>query len=703
MFSTNKILTNVLIAALSLGYSLSGRAVEFASAVRYAVGTSPAAVAIADFTGDGKADLAVANSGSGNVSVLVNNGDGTYRPARNFDAGMPSPTSIEAADFNNDGIQDLAVWNLSGPVGSTVSILLGNGDGTFQAPKTTPLPATVDQATLDLVIADFNLDHKPDLALLMNNANGGTSAVVLLAGNGDGTFQAPQQSSVALSTEAGSNAKYFVWGDFNNDSKPDLAVQVSGGLQILLGEGDGTFQSGPTVPLAGGFAVSDLMTGDFNGDGKVDLITRSSGSEVCGMTGMERPEYAATWKISLLLGNGDGSFQAESVIDAAHACHFFLYNLGVPDAIGTPSSGDFNGDGALDLLYQYQITNFTGRLVTVNETGVRLGRTGATFSAPAPIDGFLSASRPSNTIPWGVSFVTKDLNADKLDDVVYLDGGSNEAVVLLNTSPKHGADLGIVKTAVGRALSDPSSNYWYPKDGRSFSFSAEVLNEGPQAATGVTYAETLPAGVTLVSATASQGSCNQSGGAVTCAIGSMASGVDATVTVAVILNPTTSEETLASDMKVIANEPDLDLANNTGAASEPVFTLTVSTDGTGSGAVTDAVAGPTGAGIAAGINCGDTCAQGYLGGSVISLTATPASGSVFTGWDGNTSAGTETVTMWGSQTIRARFDKLDPPPISGGGSGGGACNWWELCGMLLVGLSRRLSVNRRMIEDRRGV
>src|ERR1700739_2967802 len=145
-----KALVVVLLTAFLPLYPTCGYAIEFASPVSYPVGTSPTAAVVADFNGDGHADIAVVNSGSGNVSILLGNGDGTYKPAVNFDAGIASPTSIESADFNNDGIQDLAVWSLSGPAGPTLSVLLGNGDGTFQAPQTTPLPAAVDQTTLDL-------------------------------------------------------------------------------------------------------------------------------------------------------------------------------------------------------------------------------------------------------------------------------------------------------------------------------------------------------------------------------------------------------------------------------------------------------------------------------------------------------------------------------------------------------------------------
>jgi uncharacterized repeat protein (TIGR01451 family) len=680
----NAVVTILLAAFLPL-CPTAGLAIEFANPVSYPVGASPEAVVVADFNGDGHPDIAVANSGSGNVSVLLNNGDGTFKPAVNFDAGMASPTFIEVADFNNDGIQDLAVWNGTSPVSSPLTVLLGKGDGTFQAAKTTPLPATVDQATLDLAVADFNLDHKPGLALLVHDANAGTSRILVAAGNGDGTFQSPQPSSDAVSTVVGSGVRYLVTGDFNDDAKPDLAVQVSGGVAILLGQGDGTFHAGATVATATGFVVTDLKVGDVDLDGKVDLLVKSDQTnQRCSLSG-----HAGAARIGLFLGKGDGSFQSEQLIDQARWCTSGdLIGGRHPTEgtnIGVSSAADFNGDGRLDL--QYQFTNYSDPASTT----LRLGRNDGVFSIPIPI---------GSSVPWGVTFVAKDLNGDKLSDLIYLDSGNNAAVVLLNGSPTSGADLGIVEATAGQPLLDPSSS-WYPADGRSFSYGAEIVNEGPRDATGVAYTGTLPAGVTFVSATVTQGSCSQSGRTVTCAIGSMTSGLDAAVTIAVTLNPTTREETLSSNMKVTANEPDLELANNTAAPSESVFTLAVSTDGTGSGTVTG--------GTPAGINCGATCSQGYLSGSDITLTASPAPGSIFTGWSNGgpcngtlTTCGADTVQMWSNQTVTATFTKTltrsgDP------GGGGGAFSLWELCGMLLFGLWRRFAGNQLMPEDDRGV
>jgi hypothetical protein len=275
-----------------------------------AAGIAPSSVATADFNSDGKLDVAVANSGSGNIGILLGNGSGSFQPAVNYPAGT-NPVSVAVGDFNGDGKLDLAVANNST---NSVSILLGKGDGTFQAPVT----YAAGSAPRSVAVADFNGDGKLDLAV----ANTGSGNVSILLGNGDGTFQ------TAVDYAVGSNPTSVAVGDFNRDGKLDLAVANAdniaiGNVSILLGNGDGTFQAAvnyPTDPNSASVAV-----GDFNGDGKLDLAVANGGAG-----------NFSVGNVSILLGNGDGTFQAAVNYPTKWKSSFVAL-------------GDFNGDGKLDL------------------------------------------------------------------------------------------------------------------------------------------------------------------------------------------------------------------------------------------------------------------------------------------------------------------------------------------------------------------
>src|ERR1019366_2828450 len=158
----------------------------------------PVSVAVGDFNGDGKADMVVLDQGTGSVSIFLGNGNGTFQTAVNYDAGYLGglgsvPTAVVVGDFNGDGRADLAVANYN----NHVSVLLGNGDGTFQA----PLNYSAGSNPNSIAVADFNLDGKVDL-VLADLAN----AIVLL-GNGNGTFQP------ALTYAAGSQPASVAVGD----------------------------------------------------------------------------------------------------------------------------------------------------------------------------------------------------------------------------------------------------------------------------------------------------------------------------------------------------------------------------------------------------------------------------------------------------------------------------------------------------------
>ena len=269
----------------------------------------------ADFNGDGKLDVVVPDSNK-KVFVFLGNGDGTFQAPNSYAVGG-TPIMAVAGDFNGDGKLDLAVGCM-GPV----SILLGNGDGTFQAHVDYNLPAVGGNL---LAVGDFNGDGKLDLAIdAQESVN--QSQVFLLLGNGDGMFH----------NGAGAVASLFGSPDIlaavvNGDGKLDLvAVNVEdivnppGEVDVLLGNGDGTFQA-PAPYSTGGTGALGVAIGDFNADGKLDLAAPNEFSNTVG----------------ILLGNGDGTFQSAIEVPIPTT----------PGAFGpyVVAAGDFNGDGRADL------------------------------------------------------------------------------------------------------------------------------------------------------------------------------------------------------------------------------------------------------------------------------------------------------------------------------------------------------------------
>jgi hypothetical protein len=315
----------------------------FQAAVDYGAGSNPSSVAVGDFRDDGKLDLVVANDGSDNVSILLGNGDGTFQAAVNYGVGS-APTSVAVGDFNGDGKLDLAVVN---ELSNNFSILLGNGDGTFQA----AVNYGAGLSLFSVAVGDFNGDGKLDLAV----ASGGSDYVSVLLGNGDGTFK------TAVQYVAGLEPISVAVADFNGDGKLDLAVAnyESNNVSILLGKGDGTFQ----IAVDYGIGTENypatpgsVAVGDFNGDGKLDLV----------VGGVESDNVSV---VSVLLGNGDGTFQA-------------AVNYGAGAGQTSVAVGDFNGDGRLDLAAPASLLLQTP-LASLSSTSLNFGNelVGAT-SAP---------------------------------------------------------------------------------------------------------------------------------------------------------------------------------------------------------------------------------------------------------------------------------------------------------------------------------
>jgi hypothetical protein len=261
----------------------------------------------ADFNRDGRLDQAVLNA-EGGISVLLGNGDGTFTMKSSPAVGN-DPYAIAVGDFNGDDIPDLAVTNTQD---STVSILLGKGDGTFTAADSPSTP------TYPEVIAagDFNGDGNVDLAV-----GGFPNQLQILFGNGDGTFT----PGTAIQSNRIYGPTAIAVGDFNGDGKADLVEASTVGILLFLGNSDGTLTAAPSLPVVCDDACPGVAVADFNQDGKPDLAVADRG---------ELDNYVGA--VFILLGNGDGTFAP-----GGNTAHEYASYVAV---------GDFNGDGITDLV-----------------------------------------------------------------------------------------------------------------------------------------------------------------------------------------------------------------------------------------------------------------------------------------------------------------------------------------------------------------
>jgi Bacterial Ig-like domain (group 3)/FG-GAP-like repeat len=413
-------------------------------------GSTATSVAVADLNHDGKPDLVVANvcvnpqNCDGAVGVLLGNGDGTFQTAKTYDTGNVFASSVAIADVNGDGKPDIMVSNGGGcspnPCIDKVAVLLGKGDGTFGVPQSYPSAYNISA----MAGADVNGDGKPDLLVTSVFANPnltGDGALSVLLGNGDGSF------GNAQSYDSGSGAAFaMAVGDLNGDGKLDaVIVHEQGVVGVLSGNGDGSFQAAQTYPSGGVLAYS-IAIADINGDGKPDLLVTNS---YCTDQGCPTPKSV----VGVLLGNGNGTFQAAQV-----------YSTGASLAQSV-AVADVNGDGKPDLIVAHRSPNS----ISGSAVAVLLGNGDGTFQKSLR---FYSGGQTA------LSIAVADVNQDGKPDLLVgnkclsqTDCTTGGVGVLLGTAG--------VKTTTSLTSSLNPSTF-----GHAVTFTATIVSIGPQPPTG---------------------------------------------------------------------------------------------------------------------------------------------------------------------------------------------------------------------------
>lgn len=355
---------------------------DFLPQVKLPVKGRPYGVATGDFNGDGQADIAVAQQYGKTINVILSNGDGTFQPAVNYLVGA-RPVALAVADLNRDGKLDLIVAQQSARLPhqslDTIGVLLGNGDGTFQPDIFYP----AGRHPVAVIAGDFNGDSKPDVAVANYGGNLPASLVVLL-GLGDGSFQIPGISETRLVTTPSGIAA----GDFNEDGKLDIAMSCRGGrapVSVRLGKRNGTFRA-PIVLDPRTFAQT-VAVGDLNGDGNLDVVSSNYGG----------------YYLSVFLGNGNGTFQA----DRKYPSKILALSVAI---------GDFDGDGKPDLAV---VDGFATNTVSL---------------LPGKGDGSFADARNYEVGDTPDAVAIGDFNGDGMPDLAVANNSDGTVSVLINAS-----------------------------------------------------------------------------------------------------------------------------------------------------------------------------------------------------------------------------------------------------------------------------
>ena len=613
----------------------------FLAPTSFAIPTQGFGIAEGDFNHDGIPDLAVTTPYDAGVNIFLGDGTGKFIPVNNpvtgtlptANVGIPgftAPTSVAIGDFNNDGKADVIVaLGLTGGSGA-VAVLLGNGNGTLAAPL---LFGAADSVQL-VAVGDFNSDGKLDWAVTTNNP---VDSVSVALGRGDGTFQAAR---IYVSDNA---PFWFAFADFNGDGVSDMLVtnQPANTVDLLLGNKDGTFKNATGVSFSG--VPGMVVTGDFNNDGKQDFAVRNTSGS---------PNTVAVY-----LGNGNGTFQTPKSFSTGGANGSWLI------------AGDFNGDGKLDLAVSNNDNDSSSPSLVI-----LLGKGDGTFGTP------MITSTTMGSLSW---LAAADLNKDGHLDLIAVDNTDQNIAIFLGKgdgtfqTPATISQQSPALAAVGDFNNDGNPDLLVTGNGNANLY----LGNG-----NGTFNSPLTVNLSTPNAQAgiwvSVADFNLDGNP-DFVIGAVPPRGQSYIYQGIRLLLGNGDGTFQAPQEYLAGQgnillptsvgdfngdgaPDLavmDYENSIMVLLNQTLALKVTLAGGGQGSVTSSPAG---------INCPSKCVFGFSEGTLVILTAKAATGSVFTGWSGPCSGtGTCSVTLSASEVVTANFKLLFPLTVTLAGNGTG--------------------------------